>query len=383
MPHGLRRSATIWTLLGLAAVSALAQDETPLPRSLAPHELGLPLPEVVEGPPPAGPVDTPAEYEHSAGLLIAWEQFNDVLSAITVAVTTHIPPGTIWVVVDDTGEQGSATAVLTAAGADLDHVRFLVRTTDSVWIRDYGPRFVFERGRRAIVDHVYNRPRPNDDVLPDYIAQQWGMDEYFIPLTHGGGNFHLFADGDAFMTDLVLDENPGLDAADVEQLFADFEAVDLTIWPGFPTSFDSTQHIDMWLLPVRDKVAIVGEYDVSTGQPHTITEAAVAELQGRGYQVFRTPGWRSGGTHYTYTNAVVFNDLVLLPEYNGFPSENAQALAVFQAAFPQHAIVQIDSSSLVTFAGVLHCIVMQVPDGLLFRDGFESGDFTAWSSVAQ
>ena len=69
--------------------------------------------------------------------------------------------------------------------------------------------------------------------------------------------------------------------------------IDLTIWPGFPTGYDATRHIDMWMLPVRDRVAIIGEYAAGAGAPHTITEAAVDELEGRGYTVLRTPGWRA------------------------------------------------------------------------------------------
>ena len=99
-----------------------------------------------------------------------------------------------------------------------------------------------------------------------------------------------------------------------EQLLQ-YQNLHLTIFPGFPTSFDSTRHIDMWMLPVRDKVVIIGEYPASATTPHQITEDAVTELEGRGYTVFRTPGWNSSGTHFTYTNAVVFNRMVLVPQY--------------------------------------------------------------------
>ncbi len=50
--------------------------------------------------------------------------------------------------------------------------------------------------------------------------------------------------------------------------------------------------------------------------------------------IHRTPGWRVGGTHYTYTNSVIFNDIVFIPSFSGYATENAQAVAVFQAAFP-------------------------------------------------
>jgi hypothetical protein len=73
----------------------------------------------------------------------------------------------------------------------------------------------------------------------------------------------------------------------------------------------------------------------------------------------------SGGTHYTFTNMVMCNDLVLLPSYtnstvvnNNF---NQQALATLQSALPGKTIVQIPCQAIVTAAGVMHCIVMHMP----------------------
>jgi len=41
--------------------------------------------------------------------------------------------------------------------------------------------------------------------------------------------------------------------------------------------------------------------------------------------------------------------------------QDAQALAVYQAAMPGYTIHQIDNSSIITAAGAMHCIVMHVP----------------------
>ena len=367
-------------------LDAIVDDDThPLPRFATPEELALPPlvpPEAVLAP-PSGVVDTPAEYAPNEGLLIRWGSFNDVLTAMTVPITTGDPDGIVYILVWSTALQASATTTLTNAGADMSQVEFIVVDTDTVWIRDYGPRFISVDGHRAIVDHTYNRPRPNDNLIPDYIAALWGETSYDIGLTHGGGNFHLYDDNDAFMSELVLDENPSLTPAEIEQRYLDYEGLDLTITDGLPSWFDSTRHIDMWMLPVADKEVIIGEYAGGTAA-NTITETWAAELVNRGYTVHRTPGWSSGGTHYTYTNAVVFNDLVFVPEFAGYPTENAQAVAVFQAAFPGKTIVPVDCTSIIGYAGAIHCIVMHVPevDVPFFADGFESGDTGAWSALS-
>lgn len=360
------------------------RQSAPLPAGVAPWEVGLPLP-AADAPftPPTGTIFTPAEYSHNRGLLLRWGDFNAILRAITVAITTNDPDAVVTIVVANSGEESTASTYLTSGGADLSQVDFLIADSNSVWIRDYGPRFILEDKQLAIVDHVYNRPRPDDDAIPGEFANAWSLAKYDIPLIHGGGNFHLFQDGDAFMTELVLTENAGLTATDIQTYFLQYQNLNLTILPGFPTSYDSTRHIDMWMLPVRDKVAIIGEYPVAAGTPYTITEDAVDALEVRGYTVFRTPGWRAGGTHFTYTNAVVFNKLVLVPQYSGRPTENAQAIAIYQQAFPGKTIVGIDGSQIVSSAGVFHCIVMHVPDpDWIFEDGFETEDASVWSAFS-
>ncbi len=335
-----------------------------LPKYLTDEErlLPLPQPEPRDGEgraPPTGVVRCPAEYEPCAGLFMSWEGYTDILTQMTVGVTANDPTAKVWMVVDTTSEQTSVYNSLNAAGAVMSSVEFIVRTTDTVWIRDYGPRFIFEDGLRAIIDHTYNRPRPNDNLLNDYVAALWGVNQYDIPLTHGGGNFHLFSNGEAFMSSLILTENPGLTAQQVKDYYLAYQNLDLTIYTGFPTSFDSTQHIDMWMFPLGDNKVLIGQYASSTGQPYTITENAVADLTSRGYTVYRTPGWNSGGTHYTYTNAVIINNRVFISRFN--VSQDAQALATFQAALPGYTIQQIDSTGIIGAAGAMHCIVMHVP----------------------
>jgi agmatine/peptidylarginine deiminase len=177
-------------------------DPNPLPRNLAPHEIGVPLPQRPNQPsaPPSGPVRAQAEYEANQGILIRWGSYNALHTEMTVPLTTATPPSEVYVVVSGSSQQASASSVLQGGGADMDHVHFVIAATDSVWIRDYGPRFIDDGGRRAIVDHEYNRPRPNDDLFPIGYGAQINETVYDIPLVHGGGNFHLFGTRDAYMT---------------------------------------------------------------------------------------------------------------------------------------------------------------------------------------
>ena len=357
-------------------LAAIVDDEPTLPRGFTPAERALwQPPDLSRLPlvPPPREVWTPAEYDRNSGLLIRWGQQNSVLTEMVVAITTGDPGIEVFIVVSGSSQQSSASSTLSGAGADLSRVSFVQASSNSVWMRDYGPRFIDHAGLRAIVDHDYNRPRPLDNAIPGVFAQRLGERKYDLPLSHGGGNFHLFDDGSAYMTSLIVDENPGTSAQQVRDLYLAYQGLELTITDPLPASFDSTQHIDMWMLPADDGRVIVNEYPDSGGiytVPRQVTEDTAALLASRGKQVLRIGGWRASNTHYTYANSVVLNRLVLICRFNGYPDQNANAIAVYQQAFPSRQIVSIDCSTLITFSGAIHCIVMHAP-AVLLREGFE------------
>ncbi len=348
-------------------LEALRASDTPgLPRHLTPEErphLRLPdFSRVPRTPPVAEDLMTASEFERNEAIIMRWGDQNSVLTEMIVPITTGDGLADVLLVVANASQQASAASTLDSAGADLDRVEFLIAPSDSVWIRDYGPRFTSADNERVIVDHEYNRPRPLDNQVPGEIANHLGEDLYDMPINHGGGNFHLFSNGEAYMTDLIVDENPGYSDQDVIDLYADYQGVDLTLLPALPASFDSTQHLDMWFLPVDDQTVIIGEYDENEagGVPHQVTEFTASLMESRGYTVLRTPGWRTAH-HHTYTNAVIVNDLVLMCHFNGYADENAQAQAVFEQAFPDLDIVPVDCSGIIQWSGALHCIVKHQP----------------------
>ncbi|MEE8385321.1 MAG: agmatine deiminase family protein [Dehalococcoidia bacterium] len=162
------------------------------------------------------------------------------------------------------------------------------------------------------------------------------------------------------MSTLILDENPGLSEQDVIDLYSEYQNLDLTIYPRFPSYIDSTGHIDMWMMPLEDDKIIISEW--TSGPAKTITDDATADLISRGYTVIRVPAWDSGPTHYTYTNAVIFNDLLFISWFGGsYVSEDAQVLAIYEAAMPNHQVIQVYCGSIIQAAGAIHCIMMHVP----------------------
>ncbi len=338
---------------GLTAVEREVIADSPL---LAARGLGA----------PTGEVRAVAEYEPMEGILVAYEgpsSWRAILRNMGRHITTT-GNADLFIMCDSTSEATSARADFIASGADASRVFTKVRQTDTIWMRDYGPRYIYENGIRSIVDHTYNRPRPNDNQLPSFWGGDRGEKVYTIPLIHGGGNYHLDALGGAASTLLIANENPGLTSNQIIELWRDYQNVDTTLFDPLPAFVDSTQHIDMWMQIVADDMIVISDWPLEPGSSWDATcDGAADDYAAAGWTVIRTPAIRQGGTHYTFTNVVMCNDLVLIPEYDNISSTySQQALAAWQAAVPNKTVVQVDCDAIVTASGVMHCIVMHIPE---------------------
>ncbi|MBT5657719.1 MAG: hypothetical protein HOI89_08065 [Phycisphaerae bacterium] len=342
----------------------------PIPRSMTPTEADFVRQYPLGGNrlatlPPVGPIRSASEYEPMAGILLAWEggsSYTNIIRQMAVSITT-IGQADVFIACDSSSEANTVQSTLNSYGADMNRVHTVVRNTDTVWIRDYGPRYIFEGDCRAIVDHIYNRPRPNDDDYSSYFKNTVGHAYYEHNLVHGGGNYHLNSTGVSAATELILNENQGMSQTQIVDIWRDYQNVETYIHDAFPTSVDSTQHIDMWMQIVGDTEIIISDWPQSAGSTQDqICDGAAVYYASLGWTVHRTPAFDSGWTHFTYTNMVLCNGLVLLPKYADISDTyDNQAFATVQAAMPERQVVQITCDDLAYSAGVMHCICMHLP----------------------
>ncbi|MCC6426072.1 MAG: agmatine deiminase family protein [Phycisphaerales bacterium] len=317
--------------------------------------------------PPTGPVECAAEYEPMDGIFMSWESFTPTLNEMAKLVTT-IGNANVYMVVDTASEQTSATTSMTNAEVNMTRVKFYIKTTDTVWIRDYGPRYIYEGNVRAIVDHTYNRPRPLDDALNVWLGGQRKEEVYDVGLVHGGGNYHLNALDKSYCTRLINNENTGLTELQIHDKWLANQAVDTHFFDPFPNSLDSTQHLDMWMQVYADNKVMISDWPVTGGDMTTvdgICDNAAIYMANQGYTVNRVPAREVSNVHYTYTNVVICNDLIIVPSYTNSTMDNAgynaQALNAWQTANPAKTCIAVNGQPVVTSAGVFHCIMMHVP----------------------
>jgi len=270
--------------------------------------------------------------------------------------------GLLYVVVT-TANQSACNSALTSNGVNMPNVRYINAASDSYWIRDYGPWTIFEEGTQMkIVDFTYNRPRPNDNLIPTVIANYLGIQYYTMPLTHTGGNLMTDGQGKAMSTNLVLEENPTLNQNQVNQMFSSYLGVDeYQLYPDPNNTY--IDHIDCWakLLDV-DKVMI---RSVPTSHPqYSAIEAVVALWQtktssyGTPYRIFRvyTPN------NEPYSNSFILNQRVYVPQMGGVSAAyDVQALTAYQNAMPGYTIVGYSYSNFAS-TDAIHCRVNTVFD---------------------
>lgn len=316
-------SGHVWcvtVMAGLAALPAAAQvigrdgqliypQGADIPRYLTPVERAYWLANPITGgadavtPPPTGPVHCAAEYEPMEGIVIAWEggaTLQGILAQMAALITNE-GNSRVYVGCDNATVQNAAATTLAAAGVNMSRVVFMQRTLDSIWMRDYGPRYIYEGDCRAIVDHKYNRPRPNDDVFPPFFAAFKKHAIYELgwqgnTLIHGGGNFHLDALGRGYATRLVVNENnPPFTSytypePEINNTWLNYQNLNIQLFDPFPTSIDLTQHLDMWMQIVADDRVIISDWPNNPGSiQDNICDNAAAYMAGQGYTVFRVP----------------------------------------------------------------------------------------------
>lgn len=323
--------------------------------------------------PPRQPLRATAEYEPVEEIVMSLAGSADATwRQIQYNMARYITrQGNAYVnfAVSSAASQTSFTTILTnyiapdGGTIDMSRVRFHIRNTNAIWLRDYGPRFAYEGDVRIVTDHRYNIPsRTLDDAHPIGFASTYKYPYYENDLLHGGGNYHLDDSGRGFATTLLNDNNVGLTTPTIISRFQQWWGVNTTIVTRLSTALDGTGHIDMWAQIVGDNNVIVGDFQNSAAGD-TVVNAGATTMAGQGFAVSRTPNWTLGLTHYTYTNTVMCNNIIMVPTYTNAtvsPSNNA-ALATFQAALPGYQVIGIPCENIIGAAGAIHCICMHEP----------------------
>ena len=305
-------------------------------------------------PPAVGPVRQPGEFEPMTGVIVRypWGNPTNLLAEYTEDIT-------LWVIVEDTGDQSAASSSLSSAGANMAHVDWIFAPTNSIWTRDYGPWFIMDgNGNQGITDPIYNRPRPQDDLIPGVIGSDWGIPVYGMDIETAGGNYMCDGRGIAMSSRLTLDENTGLTTAEIESMLGAYLGIE-QYYPLPYIESGGIHHIDCWakfLSPEKIllKEVPVGHASYAALEGNYAFLSSITNSYGRPYEIVRiyTPN------NEPYTNSIIINDKVFVPQYG--TSWDDDALQTYRDAMPGYEVLGYTGSWLTDDA--IHCRAMGVTD---------------------
>lgn len=376
----------IYLLLAFVLSSFAIHAQQMLPKGFAPGEqrsfTGLPevpaAPDVFYSAPQGSDIRTAAEWEEIQALFVTWTSYPTVLKEIVRAARLEVP---VYIICGSTcsgsSDSGSVKTYLTNNGVSLSNVKFMHAPCNSVWIRDYGPNSVYKAGVDSLVmvDWKYNRPtRVKDDTIPRSIGRRFNVPVHELSespniLIGTGGNWMSDGFGNGFGSELILDENPSLTTAQVDQLSNDWMGISrFTHMETLP--YDGIHHIDMHMKLLDEETLLVGEYPQGMADGPQI-EANIQYVLSNFYSVYGTPykviripmppdqnnGYtypNTSGNYLTYANATIINKTVIIPQF--YAQYDTVALRIWKQAMPGYKIVGINSNSTISASGSLHCI---------------------------
>jgi agmatine/peptidylarginine deiminase len=322
--------------------------------------------------PPSRQVRTMAEWEELEGIIITWTSYTSILRQI---VDYAQEEGLVYIVCSDSN---TVKTYLTSGGVPLTNLKFIITGFNSIWVRDYGPWTVYadDVDSLYLIDWIYNRPRPADDIVPVTFANFYNVPIYQTTtspnnLTNTGGNFMTDGMGTGFASKLILTDNPTKSEADIDSIMKKYMGITRYIKMN-TLPYDEIHHIDMHMKLLDEETLLVGQYPTGISDGPQIEANLTYVLTnfqsgfGRPYKVIRIPmppdgSGRypsAGGQYRTFTNSVFVNKTIIVPTYD--LQYDTTALRIYRDAMPGYNVVGINCNGIISALGAIHCITKEV-----------------------
>ena len=348
----------------------------------------------------------PAEWEPHEATWLAWPhnredwpgKFGPIPWIFAEIVRILAARECVHILVQDEKARKRAMGILRRAGAELKRVAFHVWPTDRVWTRDSGPIFVRNAaGQLAVTNWHFNAWAKyddwrRDDLLPGRVAELLGLPEWqpAVRLATGelrrlvleGGSIDCNGAGAMLTTEECLlsevqQRNPGVDRAQLEQVFHEYLGVEQVIWLNRGVAGDDTHgHVDDISRFVGPEMIVTAVESNTRDENHAPLKENLNRLQaartpaGKPFHIVELPMprpvvFRRQRLPASYANFYVANGVVLVPTFHD-PNDRV-ALNTLAQVFPDRDVIGIHSVDLIWGLGALHCMTQQQPRGITIK----------------
>jgi agmatine/peptidylarginine deiminase len=278
-------------------------------------------------------------------------------------------------------------SLLAAARVPLERVRCYVIPSDDSWSRDHGPITVYRDGQPVLLHFRFNGwgekyPWERDDLVAErlHLAGAFGNTPLEkVNLILEGGSIESDGQGTLLITRqcLLAANRNGLPQGKLESCLRELLGSERFLWlhHGYLEGDDTDAHIDTLarfcdpetiayqacedeqdshFLPLQAMAAELATFRTRAGKPYRLIPLPLPKAIIDPASKRRLPA--------SYANFLILNGAVLVPLYD-HPSDGV-ALQRLQACFPERQVIGIPCRTLIRQYGSLHCVTMQLSQGV-------------------
>lgn len=334
----------------------------------------------------------PAEWETQAGVQLTWPHADSDWGPLLDAVEETFVEITRQAAIREQVLVAAANpdrvrGALRNAGVETGRTRVFEVPSNDAWTRDHGPITVYENDAPLLLDFVFNGwggkfPSDLDNAVTRSLHELRAYGDARIETLEfvlEGGAIDSDGAGTLLTTSqclLTSTRNGGLSRDRIEEALRREFGLDRVLWlnHGYLAGDDTDSHVDT-LARFCDASTIAYVSCSDENDEHFESLAAMeTELtafrtaDGLPYRLVPLPlpaacyDEQGARLPATYANFLVINGAVLAPVY-GVP-EDVEALSRLACCFPDREIVGIPCRTLIQQHGSLHCVTMQIPEGV-------------------
>lgn len=338
----------------------------------------------------------PAEWEPQSGVMLTWpHKQTDFASELTKVEMIFCELAIIIsqyerVIICSSSEEHTShiTHLLLQTNCLLDNVSFFAVESNDCWARDHGPISIVKNDVPLLLDFQFNGwgnkfPYNLDNAINGKLFKQGAFHKTALnPINFilEGGSIESDGKGTLLTTSQCLltdSRNTKLTKDAIETSLKEHLGVKRILWleHGQLLGDDTDSHIDMlarfinedticymacknksdphytWL---NDMKAELEAFTTDRGQPYNLVELPFPK------EILEPLGQRLPAS---YCNFLITNKAILAPVYDC--PQDELAIEVLKTCFPQHEVIAINCLALIKQHGSLHCITMQLPQGVL------------------
>lgn len=298
---------------------------------------------------PKGPIHSLGEWEEAEAAMTLWNN-----GSLIKALSEN---GNVKILADSNSDKNSWISRIKDLNLDESKFSFFVVPTDSMWVRDYGPWWIVDgEGKFGIVDTIYNRPRPRDDVVPDFIGRQLNVSVYKPGLVHTGGNYYSDGLGNAFSSTLIERENNNFSVQEILERMLTFLGIESYTRSDLGKNV-TIEHLDTFGKLVAPDTWVFSQFSESS-RFYKDSERMVEILKnktspyGTPYKILRLKMVGNGERFRAYINSFISNGTLYFPAYGDQIDDEVKA--VYQAALPGYKIVGVSAQGT-EWGDSVHC----------------------------